>query len=232
MRRRPPGGPPFWANASPGGDYVRVRRPLQRNSRLVRALLTQLHERGFDAASRYLGSDEQGREVFSFLPGDVPPELDPAIADETLAAAGRLIRRFHDATTGTEIAAGYEDVCHNDLSPCNFVFRESKPVGIIDFDAAAPGGRLRDVGYALFLWLNLGTDGPRLTEQVRRLKLVCRANEVAASQDVSDAIVAAVAANVEQLRTDGRVADAAWWQAQLDWLNRLPQAVRYGRSAE
>jgi aminoglycoside phosphotransferase (APT) family kinase protein len=144
-------------------DVVRVgdtvRRPFQRNSLLVRALLTQLHERGFDAAPRYLGSDEQGREVFSYLPGEVPPELDPAIADETLAAAGRLIRRFHDATAGTEIAAGYEVVCHNDLSPCNFVLREGKPVGIIDFDAAAPGERLQDVGYALFLWLNLGSDG-------------------------------------------------------------------------
>jgi aminoglycoside phosphotransferase (APT) family kinase protein len=37
--------------------------------------------------------------------------------------------------------------------------REGKPVGIIDFDAAAPGERLQDVGYALFLWLNLGSDG-------------------------------------------------------------------------
>jgi hypothetical protein len=49
---------------------------------------------------------------------------------------------------------------------------------------------------------------------------------------VIDAIVAAVAANVEQLGTDGRVADAAWWQAQLHWLNRLPQAGRYGPKTE
>ena len=41
--------------------------------------------------------------------------------------------------------------------PCNFVFRDGRPVGIIDFDAAAPGPRLRDVGYAIFLWLNLGS---------------------------------------------------------------------------
>ena len=99
--------------------------------------------RGFDAAFRASRESRQGREEFSFLPGDVPPELDPAIADETLAAAGRLIRRFHDATTGTEIAAVYEDVCHNDLFALYFVFRESKPVGIIHFDDAAPGGRLR-----------------------------------------------------------------------------------------
>jgi aminoglycoside phosphotransferase (APT) family kinase protein len=42
--------------------------------------------------------------------------------------------------------------------------REGKPVGIIDFDAAAPGERLQDVGYALFLWLNLGSDGPPVTK--------------------------------------------------------------------
>ncbi len=205
-----------------------VRRPFHETHGSASAR-TQLHERGFDAAPRYLGSDEQGREVFSYLPGEVPPELDPAIADETLAAAGNVIRRFHDATAGTEIAAGHEVVCHNDLSPCNFVFREGKPVGIIDFDAAAPSERLRDVGYALFLWLNLGTDGPPVSEQVRRIKIFCGAYEVEASHDVTDAIAAAVAANVEQLRTDGRVADAAWWQAQLHGLNRLPQAVRYER---
>jgi Ser/Thr protein kinase RdoA (MazF antagonist) len=197
-----------------------VRRPVKPNSRLVRMLLSQLRERGFDAAPRYLGSDEHGREVFSFLPGEVPAELDPAIADATLIAAAGLIRRFHEATAGTEIAGDDEVVCHNDLSPCNFVFRDEEPVGIIDFDTAAPGQRLQDVGYALFLWLNLGTDGPPPDEQARRTKLFCRAYGIAANGGVIDAIVAAVAANIERLRADERGSDAEWWQAQLDWLNQ------------
>jgi aminoglycoside phosphotransferase (APT) family kinase protein len=206
------------------GGVVRVgdtvRRPVRPNSRLVRALLTQLDERGFRAAPRYLGSDEQGREVFTFLPGEVPRELDPAVPDGTLVAAARLIRNFHDATAGTAIAEDDEVVCHNDLSPCNVVFREGEPVGIIDFDVAAPGSRLRDVGMALFLWLNLGTDGQQLDEQARRIKLFCGAYGIDAGDDVIEAIIDAVAGNVEQLRSHGRSSDVEWWQAQLDWLTR------------
>jgi len=39
-------------------------------------------------------------------------------------------------------------ICHNDLSPCNFVFRTGSPVALIDFDTAAPGNRCMDLGSA------------------------------------------------------------------------------------
>jgi len=119
-----------------------VRRPRGENWRFVRALLTHLRERGFEGAPTSLGSDEQGREIFSFLPGQVPEDLYPSLPDETLAAAAWLIRRFHDATAGTRISHGHETVCHGDLSPCNFIFRDGGPIGMIDFDAAVPGTRL------------------------------------------------------------------------------------------
>jgi hypothetical protein len=75
------------------------------------------------------------------------------------------------------------------------------------------------VGYALFLWLNLGTDGQPLHEQARRIRIFCRAYGIDADGDVIDAIVAAVAANVERLRAEKRLAAVEWWQLQLDWLN-------------
>jgi Ser/Thr protein kinase RdoA (MazF antagonist) len=204
-----------------------VRRPRGDNWRLVRALLTHLRERGFEGAPRYLGSDEQGREIFSFLPGEVPPDLDAAIPDETLAAAARLIRRFHDATADTPISHGQETVCHGDLSPCNFVFRDGSPVGMIDFDAAAPGARVQDLGYALFLWLNLGTDGPAPAEQARRIEVFCRAYGIEADERMIEAIIAAVAVNLHRLRAADRTSDVQWWQKQLDWLNR--QRATLGR---
>ena len=86
--------------------------------------------------------------MFSYLAGDVPVELDASFSDATLTMAAQLIRRFHDATADTELTSGQEVVCHNDLSPCNFVFRSGKPVAMIDFDNAAPGTRLHDLGYA------------------------------------------------------------------------------------
>jgi Ser/Thr protein kinase RdoA (MazF antagonist) len=218
MREQPLGG----GRVTPGVVRVgeTVHRPRGPNWEFVRALLTHLEQQGFEATPRYVGSDEQGREVLSFLPGTVPPDLDPALPDETLAAAARLIRRFHDATAAAVISQGHETVCHGDLSPCNFVFRDGEPVGMIDFDAAGPGERLRDVGYALFLWLNLGTDGPPLAEQARRTNVFCRAYGIDADQAVIDAIVAAVAANIERLCTAGRLADLDWWEQQRDWLMR------------
>ena len=84
-----------------------MRRPAKANAPLVRSLLAELARRGFDAAPRYLGRDEQGRETFSYLEGDVPDELD-ALSDETLVAAARLIRRFHDATAGSPLVEDAE----------------------------------------------------------------------------------------------------------------------------
>jgi hypothetical protein len=195
-----------------------VRRPTTPSSSFVQALLAHLEEQGFEAAPRHLGTDELGREVLSFLPGDVPADLDARIPDDALAAAARLIRRLHDATAGTELAGAREIVCHNDLSPCNFVFRDGEPVGIIDWDGAAPGERLRDLGYALFLWLNLGTDGLPPGEQSRRIGLTCRAYGMEPGREVIDAVVEAVATNVERLQTAGRIADVDWWQEQHAWL--------------
>ncbi len=197
-----------------------VRRPSKTSSPFVRDLLSHLKTHGFDGAPRYLGVDERGREMFSYLEGEVPAELAADLSDEALVTAARLIRRFHDATAGSPLAGEHETVCHHDLSPCNFVFRHGLPLAIIDFDAAAPGSRLEDLGYAIFLWLNLGTDGPQPSEQARRITLFCTAYGLTADSRPIDAILEAVARNVERLATEGRQADVEWWRAQLHWLQR------------
>jgi Ser/Thr protein kinase RdoA (MazF antagonist) len=51
-----------------------------------------------------------------------------------------MIRRFQDVgaefiSTLGDMPTDAETVCHNDLSPCNFVFRDGSPVAMIDFDA-------------------------------------------------------------------------------------------------
>jgi Ser/Thr protein kinase RdoA (MazF antagonist) len=197
-----------------------VRRPRQANAELVRALLGRLEELSLELAPRYGGVDEQGRETLSFLEGDVPAELDAGYSDATLVAAARLIRRFHDATAGSPLAEGCEVVCHGDLSPCNAVFRGGVPVGLIDFDNATPGTRLEDLGYALFLWLNIGTDGHAAAEQARRIRVFCEAYGVPVGPAIVTAISSAVAANIERLRQEGRLADVEWWQTQLDWVEQ------------
>ncbi len=147
-----------------------VRRPLADTSPFVHKLLCHLEAVGFEASPRFLGIDEQGREILSYIDGYVPRNLN-FWSDIQLQVAAKLIRRFHDATVGSHIAKDTEIVCHNDLSPCNFVFINDIPTAIIDFDAAAPGTRMFDVAYAAWLWLDIGNDEISVNEQRRRLSV-------------------------------------------------------------
>jgi hypothetical protein len=152
-----------------------VRRPPTPNAHFVRGLLRHLEAAGFDGAPRHLGVDENGREIYSYISGVVPPELGEH-DDETLENAARLIRTYHDATallfaTPSARKVCIEVACHNDLSPCNTVFRDGRPVALIDFDAAAPGSRSYDLGYAAWLWLDLGDPDRSAEKQIRRLRV-------------------------------------------------------------
>jgi hypothetical protein len=90
---------------------------LHHNSPFVHALLRHFEAVGFEGAPRLLGIDQQGREMLSFIEGDVfvSPESaqDPVaiLSDAKLVSAARLIRRFHDATAGTPFADDAEVVC-------------------------------------------------------------------------------------------------------------------------
>jgi aminoglycoside phosphotransferase (APT) family kinase protein len=152
-----------------------VRRRSTPNAEFVRSLLKHLESSGFDGAPRHLGIDEEGLEIFTYVRGTVPAELG-RYEDHTLQEAAGLIRRYHDASTAlfatpAARAAGIEVACHNDLSPCNTVFRRGRPVAFIDFDAAAPGSRAYDLAYALWLWLDLGSPNYSSEEQLRRSSL-------------------------------------------------------------
>jgi Ser/Thr protein kinase RdoA (MazF antagonist) len=145
-----------------------VCRPIRAGSALARELLRHLEKHEFSGAPRFLGIDNVGREILSYLPGFVPPELGH-FSDAQLTAAARLLRQFHDATLDCALRNGYEVVCHGDASPCNCVFVDGIPVALIDFDDAHPGSRLEDVGYAAWLWMDIGNDDLEAGEQGRRV---------------------------------------------------------------
>ena len=64
----------------------------------------------------------------------------------------KIVKELHDASSG--FAPKGKVICHNDLSPCNTVFRNDVPVAIIDWDSAAFGERWEDLTYILWLWIN------------------------------------------------------------------------------
>ena len=199
-----------------------VRRPLRANADFVLALLQHLERVGFDAAPRFLGIDEQGREMLSFIEGAVPPDLG-WYEDAQLVAAARLIRRYHDAVAGSPLVGDEEVVCHNDLSPCNAVFVNGLPIAFIDFDAATPGPHLRDLSYAVWLWLDIGNDEINAREQSRRLRLFCVAYGERATPEFVEAIVrrqnevaSEIAASVD-FTDKQRSAGAVWAEHCHEW---------------
>jgi hypothetical protein len=148
-----------------------VRRPLRPFSLTVQAYLAHLRDAGFTGAPLPFGVDEEGREVLSFVPGDVPRNpLPPETAgDGVLVALARLIRALHEASAGwmpppdavwggtpsnagRPITCSTELVSHCDYYPGNVVFREGLPVALIDFDVAHPTTRLYDIVNALWYW--------------------------------------------------------------------------------
>jgi aminoglycoside phosphotransferase (APT) family kinase protein len=191
-----------------------VHRPPRPNSEFVQTFLAHLHERGFDAAPKPLGRDEKGREVLSFIEGDVPSDLG-IYDDDVLVAAAKLIRAYHDASSG--FIPHFEIVCHNDLSPCNFVFREGKPVAIIDFDAAAPGSRVMDLGYVAWLWLNLGDEDVDGLQQQHRLQLFSSAYGEENVEKVVEAILLRQTMLIYEGKRLGNTGLLEWAQSCQEW---------------
>jgi len=154
-----------------------VRRPVRPFTATVQAYLAHLHHSGFTAAPFPLGVDGRGREVLTYVPGEVPREPLPAAAasEDVLVALARLIRRLHeaagswvppaDATWGglpgtsaidrEPVEGEPELVGHRDYCPGNVVFRDGLPAALIDFDLARPTTRLYEVANALYWWVPL-----------------------------------------------------------------------------
>jgi Ser/Thr protein kinase RdoA (MazF antagonist) len=208
-----------------------VHRPQGSRPAFVHALLRHLEAIGFDGAPRLLGIDDQGREVLSYLPGQVPTmeevHASAPWSDDQLAALSGLIRRFHDATAGSGLAGDREVVCHMDILPWNTVFVDERPWALIDFDYAAPGSRRRDLAYAAWFFLRLGPNGLPAGDQARRLRLMVEAYGRNAGDpgQLIDALAACQDAMLkEALRRSTQAGDqadsplVAWLRGDLAWL--------------
>ncbi len=149
-----------------------VRRPPHPWTPAVHALLRHLEANGFREAPRALGFDEQGREILTFIPGEVGnyPLTSEMVSEAALVDAARLLRLYHEAAS---IVPGWDDlpwrfhypdrarrevICHSDFAPYNLVFDGDRPVSIIDFDVAGPGPRLWDIAYAAYRFVPLASD--------------------------------------------------------------------------
>jgi Phosphotransferase enzyme family len=153
-----------------------VRRPVRPFTASIQSFLAHLHTRGFTDAPVPLGYDDEGREVLSYVDGEVPepPLPDYAASEQTLVDIAGLVRRLHDAAADFEAPPGAiwgsvpgtptgivslfdrpELISHQDYCPGNVVFRNGRPVAFIDFDLSRPTTRVVDAVNAIYWWTPL-----------------------------------------------------------------------------
>jgi len=231
------------------GKVVRVddtvRRPWGAHSPAVHALLSHLESVGFDGAPRFLGRDEQGRAVLSFVEGDVGVPPFPAwVADEALLdSVAALHRRFHDAVRGFSLPPGMvwdttlagdparaTLVGHNDLCVENVVVRDGRAVAFIDFDFAGPADPLWDVAIALRHWAPVrGTIDLEPTrahlDRIARFDRYCVVYGVAADDravlvDLLGAFLDQALVKVRERALAGQAGYVDWWAAGYEGQNR------------
>lgn len=145
-----------------------VHRPAGPQTAAVHAFLRHLETQGFGGAPRVLGFDADGREVLTFIPGEVaiPPDLPAwSASDDLLVSVAELQQGLHRAAAGFVPAPGAawspgslpdtcpELVCHADICVENVVVHDSRAVAFIDFDWAAPMDRRMDIAIALRHWI-------------------------------------------------------------------------------
>lgn len=148
-----------------------VHRSVSENSSFVHELLKLLEEKNYQYSPRFLSIDTQGREVLTFIEGEILREPFQMTIDQ-LSKIAHMLRDFHDSTSGSILAGASETVCHNDIAPWNTIWHLGNPVAFIDFDEAAPGKRIDDVAYFLWTFLELGSDTV-VKFQASRISTLC-----------------------------------------------------------
>jgi hypothetical protein len=79
--------------ATPGvvrvGDTV--RRPVKADAEYTQALLVHLERCGFGGTSRFLGIDERGRTILTYIHGFAPPHNGFTLTEDAVRAGAKLV---------------------------------------------------------------------------------------------------------------------------------------------
>lgn len=144
-----------------------VHRPAGWWTPAVHDLLKHLENVGFNYAPKFLGFDDEGREVLSYIKGETgskgnwKPIWQKITNEEGLRKFAKLLRAYHDAVAdytphaGSEWASSTktlqpgEIICHGDFGVWNIIWQDDNPVGIVDWDMAYPAKPEYDILYAL-----------------------------------------------------------------------------------
>jgi Phosphotransferase enzyme family len=158
----------------PGGNVsgaVRIGSTVRRHrgpwTPAVHALLNYLQGR-VPGIPRVLGSDSQGREILSYLPGRVVDINTESLTGAQIGSLVRWTRGFHDAAAGFAHPGPWRYfpverpalICHNDIAPYNACFAGDEVAGVFDWDLAGPSTPLFELAFIAWncvpLWRDIG----------------------------------------------------------------------------
>jgi Phosphotransferase enzyme family len=222
-----------------------VHRPVGPQTAAVHAFLRHLEARGFAGAPRVLGFDADGREVLTFIPGEVaiPPELPAwSAAEGLLVSVAELQHALHEAATGfvppprARWSPGSlpdtrpELVCHADICVENVVVRDGRAAAFIDFDWAAPMDRRMDIAIALRHWVPMRDPADlepsrQGVDQGARFAAFCEVHRLAVADrayvlDLLGAYLDRALVSMERRARAGHPGFAAIWNAGYAASNR------------
>lgn len=220
----------------------------------MHALLQHLQANGFAGAPRALGFDEQGREMLSYLPGEVIGTARPWPAwvhsDDMLSQVGRWMHAYHEAAASfvPDPSAVWREsgkwapglvIGHNDAAPYNAAWSDDRLTGFFDWDFAGPVTAEWDLAFTAFAWVPLharhvvAAEGFTAFEQrPRRLRAFLRSYEW--EGDVNDFVSVVrerVSASARGIRRLAAAGDPAYQRMVLQGVDQsLETAVRELRS--
>ena len=186
-----------------------------------------LRRPGLWLCSCFLGMDEQGRDIYSYLEGQTWLSSGSGLSDDLLVQAASVIRSYHDITAGSTLAQGHEIVAHHELGPHNTIFQENRLIGFIDWDDAAPGTRLRDLANAVYNyvdvshWANQTAD-----EQARRIQLMCAAYGWADPIALINDFEADLQQALRNHQQAGRPGAIKVFEEEVSWMRQRAQELR------
>jgi hypothetical protein len=160
----------------------------------VHALLGYLADR-VPCVPRVFGFDERGREILSFLPGDVIDVDTQTLSPGQLVAVVRWTRAFHGAVAGFSHpgpwrffpVAGATLIGHNDIAPYNVCFAGDELVGVFDWDLSGPSTPLLELAFIAWNCVPLWRDiGPDLAAE--RLRVIAETYGTLGAREILDAV--------------------------------------------